>query len=104
MSTVLESPDELQSGPGFIDRAYFDIDQTKVESDHADDVIGEVGLDAGRLFRPGHPQCAVRFQPVAQSRKSLLQLRNFADEQHHEIERTSGYGLDPVGHRPERVA
>src|SRR5579871_1575801 len=49
---------ELQSGPGLVDRADLDVDETERQRRVAHGDVAEIGGNAGRLFWPRHPDHA----------------------------------------------
>src|SRR5262245_60456787 len=44
--SIAESEDEAEAGPGFVDGTDLVVDEAVVESDRADDVLGEIACDS----------------------------------------------------------
>src|SRR5271169_1190776 len=53
LAAVGEPHDEAQARPGVIDRADLVVDQAGGQDQFAQDVVAEVGLNAGAALRPG---------------------------------------------------
>src|SRR6185295_8944438 len=92
-STVFQSPNELETRPGVVDCADFDVDQSRAKAIVANDTLVEIGCDTGCTLRPGDPEHPVRLQPVPQNGKLFHQLVQLLHEDNSEIE--SSVALDP---------
>ena len=53
----------------------------------ADVAFGQIGGDAGRFFRPAHPQAAVRIEPRARTREKAREPRARIRETKNHVER-----------------
>src|SRR3954468_6256248 len=76
MSAVLETADEFQSGPGLVDGAHLDVDQTFGESNSPDHILGQVRRDAGSFLRPRYPERSVRYESIPEGCETLPELRH----------------------------
>src|SRR5579859_2734126 len=59
VSAVLETDDELETGPGLIHGADLHVHETQGQGEFADDAFGDIGLYFGGFLGPGDPQSTV---------------------------------------------
>ena len=71
---VSETVNEPQAGPGVGDGADFVVDQPGGQANFTNEILVQVGSDAGGLLGPGDPQAASRLEPFGQRRELSGQL------------------------------
>jgi len=86
LRAVRDAHYEALGRPGRIDGTDFVIHQSEAESRGSNDVVGEIGRDAGRCLRPGDPERARRREPRREVRERCSQFCFAAREEYGQIE------------------
>ena len=98
---VLPPDHQLQSGPGVIDRANFDVHESERETDFPNDVLGNVAGHAGRFLRPGNPENTGVIEHSAEPREFVFQNAALGREEMNES-RTRSRFVDKRNSRRQR--
>ncbi|MCW3051867.1 MAG: hypothetical protein JWN14_1037 [Chthonomonadales bacterium] len=85
--------DELEAGPDFTDRAYFDVNEPERERQLADRVFGDGGGNLRRLLRPGDPERRLRFELFPQRGEVARQISLLSNEKMNDIDARAGAAL-----------
>ena len=87
MTCGVESEDEFQRGPGFVNDTDLDIHQALFQADFSDDVPIQITFDFWRALRPGDPKESVCLERPLQTGNRNHKTSLFPGEKVDEVER-----------------